>query len=140
MEMKFHWIHLVMCNRILCNMYCTLIVTIYHSWCFEWKTKFTHDMLNPYHLYANIHYTIILYLYVSKRDRFFIFTTPNYGSRNKTKHITKCRLHVVTMFIPIQFKVIDQIDYFITTILYNNLVSALDITNNSLYGIKVTFS
>ena len=60
MERKFNMIRLTLCNRIIGDLDCTLIVIVKNNRGFDRKPKITEEFSDPKSLHANIDNTMIL--------------------------------------------------------------------------------
>ena len=66
--MKFNILHLTMCNRIINNLDCNLIVTMKNNQGFNKKPEVTKELSDTNNLNPNINKTTILYFNCEQRD------------------------------------------------------------------------
>ena len=71
MEMKFNMIHLTMCNKIIGDLDCTLIIIVKNSWGFDRKLEITQEFSDPKNFHASINSTMILSFSGWQRDNLF---------------------------------------------------------------------
>lgn len=134
-----HVPHLSMGNKIIGNLYGTLIITKNDNRGLDWKTKITRKLPDPNYLCKCIYCPMILCFQDWQGYQQLFLTQLNQRSRVKEKQIIRHGFLIITITFPIWVTVPNQ---WITgmTIFDTKLISTLDIANNPLCNFLVAFS
>jgi hypothetical protein len=100
-------LHLIVGNKIVSNLYSTLIVTVDCILGLNNKSKFSQKLEDPICLCTCLNDTMILYFYSRQGDYLLFLTRLHQRSNAKMKHIARGGLPFITVTSPVRFGEVD---------------------------------
>ena len=137
--MKLNMLHFTICNKIISDLDCTLIVSMKNSWGFDREPDFTQELLDPNNVCANSKNTMIFWFSNRQRDNLLFLWGLDQRAKIKAKKKNRSQFLIIIVTYPIKVSVADQ-GVWTSTVFDKKVRCSLQIVDDILCILPMTFS